>query len=353
MSRCFITQQIPQHLVVKYNTSQAGVTFCNNLVKFKLFDEAIAIPTLNVSEDISEELKKDLNYNYIQFRRFRHKKIGKLLNALVENWLVVLMALKYDKIWFYNLNKQTILSFILLRYFFRKKVFILLADFRPGKKLSINSLIKKMIESSYGLVTLSKRTNFKNNNIVCLPGIVPSDKVEREIISYKSRSFLLSGVLKQATGIDMAIEVFSRLPHCTLYISGLVEDDYVAKLNSYSNIHYLGYLEYNEYNDLLREIAVGLSFRDPDAEINLNNFPSKILEYFSKNKLVLSTIEYPEIEGLGYIYTDYSLDSIIEKINKINEMTENEFNILANNGDKLVDIFGKSAWEKALNKVDS
>lgn len=352
MSRCFITQQVPASLVVKFNISQAGVNFCNHLVESNLFDQAFALPILSVVPNIQDECKKDKNYIYIQTRFFKHKSIGKAFNAIIENLTCVYLAASYKNIWFYNLNRQTLLSFIILRYILFKKVYVLVADFRPGHKWSVNSLIHYLIDHSKGIITLSNRSVFTNRNAVCIPGIVPLPKISRTINPITERSFLLSGVLKEATGITMAIEVFSKMPSQKLFISGILDEVYQEQIKPSANICYVGYLEYEEYKRLIGSIPIGLSLRDPSFPINENNFPSKILEYFALNKIVLSTIDYPEIEGFNYFKCNYNADEITDLIQQIAQMDESDLRIYMQHSENLENSVSEKAWTTAFSSVE-
>ena len=51
--------------------------------------------------------------------------------------------------------------------------------------------------------------------------------------------------------------------------------------------------------------TICLNLRNPYLLENNNNFPSKILDYFSKGKIVLSTMQYSEIDGANYIYIPF------------------------------------------------
>ncbi|MBX2977531.1 MAG: hypothetical protein KF721_15500, partial [Ignavibacteriaceae bacterium] len=150
----------------------------------------------------------------------------------------------------------------------------------------------------------------------------------------------------------LAIEVFSKLPNQKLYISGIVDEKYLIKISQYPNIIYYGYLEYDKYIDLIEKIPIGLSLRDPNLPVNSNNFPSKILEYFTMGKMVLSTIDYPEIESFNYFKCKYSVEDIAEMITRIAEMPDTEIMKFFNHEKQLTNNFSESAWMKAFDKIE-
>ena len=77
-------------------------------------------------------------------------------------------------------------------------------------------------------------------------------------------------------------------------------------------------MKYNDYISLLKDkIHICLSLRNPEYKENENNFPSKILEYFSYNKLVISTIKYPEIDSANNISINYNINELLKAISSI------------------------------------
>jgi hypothetical protein len=353
MSRCFITQQVPMHLVVKYGISQAGVNFCNKLVNTGVFDNSFAFTISSIAEDLTMEFEKDPNYSYIQFRKFRHIGFGKVFNLSIENFMFIKKSRKFNHIWFYNLTKGNVLAYCVLKYFLFKKVYIVMADFRPEKRLSIKSVIKPLINVSNGIISLSSRSVFSNKKFICIPGIVSKKSISLKERDKNKKSFLLSGVLNEATGIQMAIDVFKKLPNINLTITGLLDDIYISQINGIPNINYLGYLSYKEYEELLENISFGLSFRNPDLAVNQNNFPSKILDYFSRGIVVISTIDYPEIPLNKYLKTDYDIINIISIIKSAFSMSDSELFEFHINKKLLLDHFSEEAWENAILKIES
>jgi hypothetical protein len=92
--------------------------------------------------------------------------------------------------------------------------------------------------------------------------------------------------------------------------------------------------------------------RDPSYPENLNNFPSKILEFFSYNKIVISTIDYPELIDFKYLrceFDKYSLTNIIESI--ISKKHE-ELAFLCDNSKSLIENFSEIHWKNSFNKIE-
>lgn len=83
-------------------------------------------------------------------------------------------------------------------------------------------------------------------------------------------------------------------------------------------------MKYEDYLCLLDSATICLNLRNPNLPENNNNFPSKVLDYFSKGKIVLSTISYPEIKGANYILSEYNEAAITKSIQDIINMDINE-----------------------------
>lgn len=259
-----------------------------------------------------------------------------------------------DNIWFYNLSKYSVLSYFFLRYIYRKKVFIILADYTPGRSFfSFQTILKYLLCHSCGLVTLSSRTNIQNNNTISIAGIISTKKLINEIRPIHKRiRFLFSGSLNTITGFEMVLRVFSRLPQCELYITG--NGKFPQTYSNFTNLHFLGMLDYDEYKKVLVNSDVCLSFRNPHLVENCNNFPSKILEYFCFGKIVISTIKYPELADAKYIILPFNEDDMVECIDKIVSDLSNNRIAPSNydNRDFLQDNFSISAWEKGFEKIE-
>jgi hypothetical protein len=55
---------------------------------------------------------------------------------------------------------------------------------------------------------------------------------------------------------------------------------------------------------------VALSLRDPSDQEHRYNFPSKILEYLSKSKVVISTVKYKDIDNGLLFYSEFDVRSL-------------------------------------------
>jgi glycosyltransferase involved in cell wall biosynthesis len=232
----------------------------------------------------------------------------------------------------------------------------LLADIdtvRYPKLLSklLSKLILLSLQRAKGVISLSGRCNGVNSNFHCIPGIIMSDQIR--FISRPNhirKRFLLSGTLNRQMGLYMAIDSFKLIPEVELIISGSINASDKLLLKDCDNIKCTGFIDsYIEYCAILNQTDFILSFRDPDTTVNFYNFPSKILEALSLNIPVISTVKYPELEGINYLYVEYDVNSIVRLINKI---VKGEIEILNNSIEMIENMFSEKVWIAKFNELE-
>jgi glycosyltransferase involved in cell wall biosynthesis len=185
-----------------------------------------------------------------------------------------------------------------------------------------------------------------------IAGIIDESKIQPlKTKDNKDFIFLFSGNLSPYEGFDMIIDVFKELPNCKLIVTGLSNSD-ISSLLKFSNIDYLGYLPYEEYLLLYDQVDICFSLRNPDFPENVNNFPSKILEYFCYNKIVISTIKYPELDAFNYFSVEYSKNAIKEAILNICVMKEEELNKYKDNQTSLISYFSAEKWIQGFKVIE-
>jgi glycosyltransferase involved in cell wall biosynthesis len=349
----FISQIVPDSLVEKLNCSPAANNFCMKISATKHFQKHISIPPLNVTKKFKEE-DKDRNILYYTFRFLPHVSMLRYINSIMENIWLYFYILKSEQqnIWYYNIFPGDILSYWLLKIFSRKHIYVLLADFNSSRypKL-LSELILFSLKKAKGVISLSGRCYSVNSNFHCIPGIIMSDQIRFANRPNNIRKkFLLSGTLNRNLGLFMAIDSFKLIPDVELIISGRINESDKLLLKNYDNIKYTGFTDsYVEYCEILNQTDFILSFRDPDAPVNFYNFPSKILEALSLNIPVISTIKYPELEGINYLYVEYDVNSIVRLIKKI---VKGEMEILNNSIEVIENKFSEKIWIAKFNELE-
>lgn len=348
MSRLFICSVVPQEYVVELKASQAANNFCNRLIEKKCFDDVYSV--LPISYHLPVVKKSNINY----FVNKGKNILSKMLYFIKISMDVINKSMSYDNIWFYNINNTNMIIYFFLRYFSRKRLFVIITDYTlPQKVISVRTFISNLLYNSNGIISLSSRSCFKTiKNKKIIAGIVDEKMLCNEHETKKNNIiFLFSGTLSRVTGFEMALKVFSKIPQAQLYISG--NGDFIETYRNYKNIHFLGNLEYNDYLELLEKSTVCLNFRDSTLPENNNNFPSKILDYFSRGKIVLSTIKYPEINGANYLYCDFDENVIINTVKCILKMPLAELKKYSDNINYLRRNFSLNAWEQAILEIES
>ncbi|MFD1294229.1 hypothetical protein ACFQ5N_10315 [Lutibacter holmesii] len=356
MDRLFICQVVPKKLTSELKVSQAANNFCFNLIDTNCFNNVISLVPINVVKKIENE--KDNFVNYVQSRRFKsHKGIFKFLNSFIESIILAKKAKKAKNIWYYNITPHNLLSCLILKYIYGREIFIILADYTPSNnKFSLQRFIKSFIEKKIsGIISLSCRNEFSNKNMVNLAGIVPLSKINNiEIKNPIDTKFLLSGRLEESTGWSLAIKTFSNLPQeFKLFITGSLTKDQEQEISTCPNIFYLGLLSYEKYLELLREIPFSLNLRNPKFDKNMNNFPSKVLESFSYNRIVISTFSYNELKKFKYFYSNYEINSLSNLLKEISEKSYNELFGYSNHSLLLQETFSESIWKKYLTNIEN
>lgn len=348
MKRIFVCNYIPQQYITKIKASQAANNFCERLMNGEIFDEIYSILP------VSYNIPLDTQYKGIKF--FINGKtnlIAKIIKYINLNCKMAWLLRKKDKLWFYNITPSFLLAYVLLKFLFKRKTYVIMADYsNPEKKISLQSIIGYLIERCNGIISLSARSCFKHKKMIVKAGIVSEDMLNREDKNEnKNFTFLFSGLLSDITGYDMALKVFSSIPEAQLYISG--NGEYPPQYQKFNNIHFMGNLPYDEYLSLLDNATICLNFRNPNKSENNNNFPSKILDYFSRNKIVLSTIKYPEIEGAKYFWTNYDENSLVAQIRDIINMEDTVLKQYKSNKDFLKNNFSITSWNEAINMIEN
>lgn len=347
---------IPDTYIKQYNVSQASCSFCRKLIDSNVFNFCYSFLPVTVNKKL--KLNNEYNIRYIQIRIFPHIKSLRYINSIIETVIafVHIIKNKENNIWFYNLDKQNLLLYYILKYLTNKKTYILLADFTPPtKKYSITNFIKYLIQTSNATITLSERNNLNLKNNITIPGIITRKPIKSVLQKEINKtSFLFSGFLGKVTGIDLALNFFSLHPELNLTITGRGKDEetIIKYTQKYTNIRYLGFLDNNTYMKVLNQHDICLNFRNPNLAENKNNFPSKLIEYIYSNKIVISTMKYPELKDIDYYSIDYNIQSILEAIQDIQTTDELDLLKKRSQSNKLYDICSPEKWRSSIKQLE-
>lgn len=350
----FIAQLFPKDKVKDIpGASQAGINFCLSFV------EAVD-PDIVYAYQLNSEGKKlhfdfdNPKIKYVVTRTFPHKSIFKALNTVLENFNIIGKVLRSGQknIWFYNMTPQVMPVFSVLRFLFRKKCFVVMADFTP--ELFRSKIALKLLRRSSGIISLTPELNGLINNaapFVVKAGIVNNVVKPNQRAGVNKTGFLFSGALSQYTGIDLALEAFAEMPGIDLYVSGRGERDDAVRVyaEKYPNIHFLGFLSYDEYVKALDKVDFVLSLRDTSLGKNLYNFPSKIIEYYIAGKVVISTKKYSTLADDTYVHCGYNKEELKNKVLEVTGFSDEVITAMQSKANDFArENFSYQSWKDAV-----
>lgn len=334
--------------------SVAASNFSNTLIQGDIFDKAYSIlPPFVKGKRNPEELASDNSTMPYSFWRRLPSPLCKLAPAF-EQIILFFKIPRGASLWLYNV---TLLNWILIKLleWFKPSVSIypIVLDYTPGQPG--NDKFLRFINSTPGRISLTNYAELSKLNFSCLPGITPTIN-DIPLTDYSKRTFLLSGILnEQISSISTVIEAFAQVPEATLYITGSLSHNpaIIKRISEIPNVWYLGMLSKKDYMKLLDSSATFiLSTRNPSYPENKCNFPSKIIEGLSHNKGVVSTISYPQIEGIDYITTGSSVNDIKEAIKRIVLMSDAQISAYINQGKKISEMFSIKVWKNVIEAIE-
>ena len=353
MNRYILTHIAPKDKIFEYGVSSATCNFCYNLISSGSFDKVFSIlPTFVLGKkDFSE--CKDVDYIYSSWR-WRNKLCQKLA-PIFENIILYKKIEKNSSLWLYNLTMLNVWLVFLLRWFKPSvHVNVIVLDFTPGEKYS--NFFLSQINKCHGRILLANSPLFDKKNSAILPGVTPhDDTIQYPVITEIKKDFLLSGVLSENIAmLSMVLPAFSKLPGCTLHITGMADDDTLIKeyASKYPNIIYHGKVRFDEYLELLGNTPILLSTRNPEFPENQCNFPSKIIEALLHNRIVVSTLHYPQLNGISYFEVSHYVDDFVKDIEIITSLPEDLLITYANQSDVVAKRFSTEVWNETMKRIE-
>lgn len=352
--RYFWASLLPENQISKYRLSVAACNFSYNLISGGIFTSVFSTLPPYVHGEILEPYDDRF---ILVYSKLRKNRITSKLAALYEQFLIFKKIPQNSSFWFYNLDLGTALLFILLKIFKPSVLLnVIVLDFSPVTKgIGVNTFCLKLINKADGMICLSESPLFKSSNKFIIPGIVPLEKQDIPKIDTLNKKFLLSGALNETIAqTSMVLKAFSQLPSLELHITKQMGDSSLIEeySKSYTNIIYHESLSYSEYIDLLHSITYQLSTRNPNAPENQCNFPSKIIEALYHNRIVLSTIEYPQLEDVQYHYVSSEIERFISDLNDITSLPSEIALSYANQSETIYSRFSPKIWKKRMSDIE-
>lgn len=352
--RIFVTHICPKDKIMEYGLSLSASYFNYNLIEGSGFDKVYSIYPGFVKRKLD---KVDDNTFEAVYSSWRYKgRVKQIFSRVVEQIKLFRKIPKESKVWYYNLNSLNVVLILLLKLFkpsVQQNLIIL--DYTPD--LTFNRLVLPLINRMHSRISLSTYTKFNRKNFICLPGVVPIfDSLHPEIKEIKPE-FLLSGALKNViTMLDMVLDAFADMPEYQLHISGVLVDckEKIYKYSErYPNIHFHGKMPYEDFKALLSYVPFSFNTRNPEAPENLCNFPSKVIEALLYNRIILSTIEYSQLDGIKYLHIGSDFEKFKQDIRRIANMPKDSLMEYANQEAKVKERFNAGKWFEMMYKLEN
>lgn len=355
--RIFWTCVLPEHLIAQYGLSFAACNFSFNLMSGNTFDKVYSGMPLYVGGKMRQEAFDDKRFELI-YDKWREKSgMWQKFATLKEQVTILRKIPKEASVWFYNLNTLNALLFLLLKWFKPSvQLNVIVLDFTPvNKGFGLNKLYLRLINWAHGRICLADSELFCKKNSLILPGVVPYTPERFPEIKTVKKSFLLSGVLSEEIAmLSMVLDVFSKLPDCELHITGSKGNEELLKqyADRYVNIHWHGQLPFKDYLELLHSVTFQLSTRNPQMPENQCNFPSKIIEALHHNRIIISTIEYPQLDRVKYFTVNPEKEKFYGEIKDISNLPEEKLLRYANQRVVIENFFSKMVWLNAMVRIE-
>lgn len=354
--RIFWTCILPEHLIAEHSLSFAACNFSFNLMSGGMFDKVYSSLPLYVGGKMQPEAFKDKRFELI-YDKWREKRgLWRKLATFKEQFSVFRRIPQRSSVWFYNVTTLNALLFLLLKLFKPSvQLNVIVLDFTPViRGFGLNQIYLKLINWAHGRICLANSSLYRKYNSTILPGVIPQSNEKLSKIKKVKSTFLLSGVLSEEISmLSMVLDAFSKLPNCELHITGKGNEDLLQEYaNTFSNIHWHGQLTFKDYLELLHSVSFQLSTRDFRFPENQCNFPSKIIEALHHNRIVISTIQYLQLEGVKYFTVSSVEEDFRNDIKRIIGLPQSDLLSYANQGELVSSMYSVKVWNRAMEKIE-
>ena len=166
----------------------------------------------------------------------------------------------------------------------------------PGEPRAFEDLMTK-VQAASGQVFLSWQTYTSSaaRRKLHLDGIVPRPRLSDAYVEpHRSpqKVIFYSGTISDREGVRLLIDAFKRLndPSVELWLCGKIAyDGHYSELEGNPRISYFGCVPETRLQQLAAQASLLVNPRPNSVDDNTNNFPSKLLDYLSYGKPIVST----------------------------------------------------------------
>jgi glycosyltransferase involved in cell wall biosynthesis len=276
------------------------------------------------------------------------------LNILYTIRLITILNKHRDRTAYivgYNAYRYNIAPLLFARYIKKIKWISIVADPMYNSSNIINpfnSLADARVFLSYELF----KRNKSNKKIHLDGGIKLVVELNRDLLKKKERIILYTGLIAYHTGIELLIKAFSlsKLDNFRLIICGKGNNELLNNtLSINKRITFLGMVSEQDLLSLYSEAFLFINPRLIGEKSNESNFPSKLLDYLSYSKPIISTYTsginplYKEV--IQFVYSDDPVE-LASKIDEIGSWNDEHY---INNSGKIREFVEKNKkWSKVI-----
>lgn len=345
--RIFITHIAPPDKAQNLGISIAATNFSYNLAEDGTFDKIYSVLPPFIRNIDSEAISDNIITIPVSWLR---KTPLSRFGAIFEQIKIFKSIPNNSNVWFYNLSALNALLIRLLKIFKPSvKIFVIILDYTPGERKAEKWL--PLINNCDGRIMLSNSQIFNKNNASILPGVVPLSNKKWPLIDKVSMDFLISGQLSENISmLSTLLDIFSKNPKARLHITGNLNKETKDFASKFSNIICYGVLSYDDFLSVMHSCPFLLSTRNPDMPENQCNFPSKILEGLLHNRIIISTIEYPQLKDIKYLKIEAA--QLSNSISQIVNMSDDGLLPFANQANKVIRLFNTDVWKNTMTLIE-
>lgn len=347
------------------HSSEAALKFQRNLLhEFRLINDVEVLSYIPYIDKDIERFKESedidsirVNYiNKINYKNYYQLMINyfRKLDELLRN---------KDSILLYNFNYINLFTLYLARKN-KVKSFLILADHDDSKsqknilKRAIIKLYELNIKKFDGVIFLSENLSnrIKSKNKIVIEGGIQVEKYNKlkyPMIYNDTIRVMYSGSLETVSGIDMYLESIKKIKNKNIEFIFTGKGPLVELIEKQSlrdnRIKYKGMVSEEEYYKLLEEANILINSKNMNLPENINNFPSKVLEYLASGRIIIST-EFSGKERFeeNIIFTKSTYDSLAVNINNtVNSYKDIYSNYYSMNKEKSKDF----SWKGQVKKI--
>lgn len=221
--------------------------------------------------------------------------------------LSLIKSRKYDFILFYNFLPYTVFPAIIARIVFGIPIVIIYNDsYMANESIQSRCLAKilfqtfnRFIDGGFcGNRPLEKLLKTKNTTIIRgYPSIGMPYQLPSLVHKSDKTVVMFSGMFDRIRGIDLFLEIIPKINKeiegVEFWITGYGPDyDRIEKIVSSiteTNVKFFGTLPYKEFTERIVSADILMNLQNPNYPDSTYNFPSKLLDFMSAGKVIIST----------------------------------------------------------------